>query len=133
MKPYSDLIEQALAVRAFAYAPYSSYVVGAALRASDGRTFTGANVENAVYGLALCAERAAVLAAVNAGARAFEAIAIATASSPPAAPCGACRQVLAEFAEDMAIVLTNEQGERRDLRLSELLPSAFRAKDIGKK
>jgi cytidine deaminase len=85
----------------------------------------GCNVENVSYGLCLCAERTAVAAAVAAGQRHYKACAVATASSPPSAPCGMCRQVLAEFNEDLAIVLVNPQGERARVTLAELLPAGF--------
>ena len=127
-----ELVRAALAARARAYAPYSSFAVGVALAARDGRVFTAANVENASYGLSLCAERNAVVAAVLAGARDLEAIAVATATSPPAAPCGMCLQTLAEFADDLAVVLVNDRGERRDTSLQALLPQAFRPRDLGK-
>jgi cytidine deaminase len=127
-----ELIEAARRVRAHAYAPYSHYAVGAAVRAASGRIYAGANVENASYGLALCAERSAVAAAVAAGETALTAVAVVTATSPPAAPCGMCRQVLAEFGRDeLLIVLVNDADERRDTTLGELLPHAFRRPDLG--
>ncbi|MSP59355.1 MAG: cytidine deaminase [Myxococcales bacterium] len=121
-----ELIRLALVARALAYAPYSGYQVGAALRTRDGRVFTGANVENASYGLSVCAERGAVIAAVLAGARDIAAIAVATASSPPAGPCGMCRQTLAEFSRDLAITMVNDRGEVAHATIDELLPRAFR-------
>jgi len=118
--------------RKLAYAPYSSYAVGAALRTTDGRTFVGANVENASYGLCVCAERVAVLSAVVAGARSLAAIAIATSSDPPASPCGLCLQTLAEFAsDDLPIVLVNDQA-RVETTLGGLLPRPFRSGDLEK-
>jgi cytidine deaminase len=130
VKDLDDLIGAARAARAHAYAPYSRYPVGAAVRADNGRIYTGANVENASYGLSLCAERNAVAAAVLDGARALTALAVVTGSSPPAAPCGACRQMLAEFARALAIALVNDAGERVDTTLDELLPRAFRREDL---
>lgn len=121
-----ELVAAALTARARAYAPYSQFSVGAAVRARDGRVFEGANMENASYGLAICAERAAVVAAVMAGARDLEAVAIASSISPPASPCGMCRQTLAEFAHDLRVILVNDRGERADTTLAELLPRPFR-------
>jgi len=131
---FDDLVARALAARAGTYSPYSNYAVGAAVQVSDGRVFTGANVENASYGLSVCAERAAILAAVNAGAKELSAVVVATSTTPPAAPCGVCRQTMAEFADDaMPIVLVNDRGERTETTLGELLPHAFRRRDLMKK
>jgi len=130
MTSADELVRAALEARKASYSPYSLYAVGAALRTADGRVFTGCNVENASYGLSVCAERTAILTAVAAGAREIVAIAVATETSPPAAPCGLCRQMLAEFASDMPIVLVNERGERRETSLAQLLPMGFRAKDL---
>jgi cytidine deaminase len=121
----SDLAAQALAAQQQAYAPYSRFRVGAALAAEDGRVFVGCNVENASYPLAVCAERNAIAAAVVEGARRFRAIAIATDSSPPSPPCGACRQALREFGPDLAVVLVNGRGERVETTLAALLPMSF--------
>jgi cytidine deaminase len=124
--PGSDpLAAAALAARAQAYAPYSRFLVGAAIEASDGRVFAGCNVEYASYPLSVCAERNAIAAAVVAGVRSFRAIAIATDTSPPSPPCGACRQALREFGEDLAIELVNLRGERVETSLATLLPMSF--------
>lgn len=121
-----ELVGAAAAVRGQAYAPYSSFAVGAALRATDGRVFAGCNVENASYGLAVCAERNAVAAAVAQGAREFEALALVTGGDEPAAPCGACRQVLAEFAPDLPVIVSNPEGSAvRRMNLADLLPWRF--------
>ena len=125
-----ELIALALAAREKAYAPYSHFSVGAAVRARDGRTFAGANVENASYGLSTCAERSAVAAAASAGARELEAVAVATGASPPSSPCGACRQILAEFGREMRVLLVNDRGERIATTLGELLPRAFRGDEL---
>ncbi|MGH9381170.1 MAG: cytidine deaminase [Thermoanaerobaculia bacterium] len=125
MRSWDQLIAAAADVRARAYAPYSSFRVGAALRTADGAVFTGCNVENRSFGLALCAERAALAAMVAAGRREPEALVVVTGIDPPAAPCGLCREALAEFAPDLPILLVSEQGTRREVRLAELLPDRF--------
>lgn len=119
------LIRAAVEARGRAYAPYSGFAVGAALLAEDGRVFTGCNVENASYGLTVCAERVALFKAVSEGARGFAAIAVACGAGP-CAPCGACRQVLYEFAPDLLVIMADAGGGKvRKARLSELLPRGF--------
>jgi cytidine deaminase len=125
------LVAAADEVRANAYAPYSGFGVGAALLAADGRLFAGCNVENASYGLSVCAERHAVAAAVAAGVRHFRALAVVTPASPPAPPCGACRQVLVEFG-DLAVILASPDGRREHTTVFELAPRAFRALDLDR-
>lgn len=115
-------IRQAIRAAAQAYAPYSGFHVGAVLVAADGRAFSGCNVENISYGLTICAERNAVFAAVAAGCREFVKIVIAADTKEPVSPCGACRQVLAEFNPDLQVVLANFHGKVERFRLSELLP-----------
>jgi len=118
------LVEAARAVRQLAYAPYSRFLVGAALEAEDGSVFVGCNVENASYSVTICAERGALAAAVSAGARRFRRIAIATDAEPPTPPCGACRQALAEFGEELEVVSVGSK-QIRHWTIRELLPDAF--------
>lgn len=118
------LVESARAVQQRAYAPYSRFRVGCALEADDGRVFVGCNVENASYGLTICAERAAVCAAVAAGARRLRRAVVVTDIDPPAAPCGACRQVLSEFGRDLRVDGVGPSGSV-SWTMAELLPSAF--------
>ena len=127
-----ELLEAARAASRSAYCPYSKFHVGAALLA-EGRIFTGANVENASYGLSICAERNAVVAAVLAGHRAIDAVAVVTDASPPASPCGMCRQTLLEFAADartFRVVSVNGQGERAEWPLGELIPHGFTGEEL---
>ena len=117
----------ALAARENAHAPYSKFRVGAALEDASGRVHTGCNVENATYGLTLCAERVAVYKAISEGAREFRRIAIAADTDTLTPPCGACRQILWEFCGDIEMVLLNPRGKSEVLRLKELFPRAFDA------
>jgi cytidine deaminase len=126
-----DLVAQAAAARERAYAPYSHFTVGAAVLTAEGVVFTGVNVENASYGLTVCAERVAVFNAVAAGRREFEAIAVVTESG--VAPCGACRQVLAEFGLQMTVLIVDASGKWRRYPLSELLPELFGPGDLRDK
>lgn len=128
----SELVTRALEVLQRAYAPYSRFHVGAALRAG-GAVFEGVNVENASYPLAVCAERTAIGAMVVAGHRELEEIAVATTASPPSAPCGACRQVLLEFAPDprrVMVTAVNPAGEHRTWTLAELIPDGFSGHEL---
>lgn len=121
-----ELVAAALAARENAYAPYSKFYVGAALLTEDGEVVQGCNVENASYGLCICAERTAVTRAVAEGKRRYLAVAIATDTSPPSPPCGVCLQTLIEFSDDMPVWLVNPQGERMRFRLRTLMPVRFR-------
>lgn len=118
------LVAAARAAQQHAYAPYSKFRVGAAVEAEDGAVYAGCNVENASFGLTICAERAAVAAAVSAGARRLRRAAVVTDLEPPAAPCGACRQVLAEFGPALQLILAGP-STTRTASLAELLPLAF--------
>ncbi len=125
-KSPSDILrDAAFAAMENAYAPYSRFRVGAAVRTSDGEIVTGCNVENAAYGEALCAERVAVAAAVAKGKKDFEEIAIASESDEPSPPCGSCRQTMSEFAPDLRVISYAKNGRQASWRLSDLLPEAF--------
>lgn len=119
---FDSLVEAAWLARERAYAPYSNFAVGAALLAEDGRIFSGCNVENISYGLTICAERVAIGTAVAAGARSFLALAVVADTAVPVSPCGACRQVMAEFGVPK-VLLANRTG-RLEFTLEELLPRA---------
>jgi len=130
----AQLVAAARTARSRAYAPYSHYRVGAAIMTQGGRIYRGCNVENASYGATMCAERAALAAMVTAGHRDPVACALVTGGAEPVAPCGICRQVLAEFARDMRLLLlsedeTGKQTGHKSARLSALLPCAFRLGD----
>jgi cytidine deaminase len=121
-----DLVRAAQKARRNAYAPYSRFRVGAAVLTDSGRVFLGANVENASYGLTVCAERVAVLSAVSAGERGIVALAIAGSGQRWCYPCGACRQVIAEFGPRARVLVVNGKGKTRRHPLPSLLPRAFR-------
>jgi cytidine deaminase len=119
-----QLIESAREAKSRAYAPYSKFAVGAALENVDGKVFTGCNVENISFGLTICAERSAVSVAISEGSRDFKKIVIISDSKQPISPCGACRQVLAEFSPDLEIISVGRDGERYETTLNVLLPRA---------
>ena len=126
------LINRASEARQYAYAPYSNYPVGAALRTKSGKVFTGVNVENAVYPAGTCAERTAVFKAVSEGEREFDVIAVVTGNG--GTPCGSCRQVMAEFGLDMVVLIANGEGELlQETSVGELLPGAFTPEYLLKK
>lgn len=122
-----ELIEAALRAREGAYAPYSHFAVGAAVRGASGRIYSGSNVENASYGASMCAERCAVFAAVNAGERKLKAIAVTEG------PCGICRQVLREFADPatLRIIVARSQDDYHEFTLAELLPASFGPENLA--
>ena len=122
------LLQAALTVRENAYAPFSNFRVGAAVEDSDGRIHTGCNVENATYGLTLCAERVAIFKAISEGVRKFRRVAVAADSAKLTPPCGACRQILWEFCGDIEITLVNPQGQTAVWKLKDLFPEPFDAK-----
>jgi cytidine deaminase len=125
-----DLVGRARRARRRAVAPFSRFKVGAALRARDGTVITGCNVENASYGLTMCAERVAVFKAVSEGVRRFDAVAVVADSPRLTAPCGPCRQILWEFCGDVWVHMSDLRGRTRSMRLSELLPLPFDARNL---
>lgn len=125
-----DLIAQAIEARKRAYAPYSRYKVGAALLGKSGKVYPGCNVENASYSHTVCAERTAILKAVSEGEREFEALAVVTRNG--GSPCGACRQVMAEFAPELIIYIADQNGAYRTTSMKELLPDSFTPQHLEK-
>jgi len=131
VKGLADLVALAHEARQRAYAPFSKFKVGAALRTRSGEIVTGCNVENASYGLTMCAERVAVFKAVSEGLREFDAIAVVADSVRPTAPCGACRQILWELCGDIVVHIVDLSGRRkRTLRMAELLPLPFDRRNL---
>ena len=126
------LIKTAIEAREKALAPFSNFKVGAALLAKSGEVFTGCNIENASYGLTMCAERVAIFKAISDGTREFEKLVIAADTETLTPPCGACRQIIWELCGDVEIVLTNLQGKTETMRMSELFPRAFDSKFLEK-
>jgi len=123
-----ELVAHALSARQKAYAPYSHYLVGAALLLADGSVMLGCNVENASYGATICAERVALTSAVAQGKQSFVALAVATKNG--GSPCGICRQVMAELGPDMTVYIANEAGEFRTTSTAELLPDSFTGRNL---
>ncbi len=124
-----ELIAQAKDARRWAHAPYSNFSVGAALLSSDGRLFTGCNVENSTYGLSMCAERVAIFKAISEGVLEIARVAVVTDHEHIAPPCGCCRQMIWEFASDETeVILANLSGDVRKYRIRDLLPEAFDAR-----
>ncbi|HDK26873.1 MAG TPA: cytidine deaminase [Candidatus Atribacteria bacterium] len=127
---YERLFKEAKKAREKAYTPYSKFKVGAAVLTTDGKIFTGCNIENASFGLTVCAERVAILKAISEGSYKFEAMAIIGDTKRPCSPCGACRQVISEFGEDIKIAMSNLKGDVKIKKISELLPEAFNKNDL---
>jgi cytidine deaminase len=125
MTDYDTLIEAARQARENAHAPYSNFCVGAALRATSGRIFGGCNVENATYGLTVCAERIAIFKAISEGERGFDAIAVVTDADTLTPPCGACRQLIWEFCGDVPVILSNLKGKTETIKMRDLFPKPF--------
>ncbi len=125
------LLEAAFTARKNAHAPYSKFLVGAALECANGMVFDGCNVESACYGLTCCAERIAVFSAVAAGARKFRRMSVATDAARLTPPCGACRQVLWDLCGDIEILLGNSKGETRTFQLRDLFPDPFDANSLA--
>jgi cytidine deaminase len=131
-KTWEKMTQTASSAMKNAYAPYSRFQVGAALLTEGGQIVPGCNVENASYGLTLCAERTAVATAVSQGEQKFVAVVVITHTSPPSSPCGVCRQVLHEFAPDLIVRLVNPAGESVTVTLAELLPMSFDKSELLK-
>ncbi|AWV90801.1 cytidine deaminase [Bradymonas sediminis] len=129
---WDALYKAAAEARERAYAPYSEFLVGAALLMESGDIYAGGNVENASYGATICAERSAICSAVAGGARRASALLVITDTEQPAAPCGICRQVLSEFSDDLPIMMANTQGQRVPTSLDALLPFRFGKADLDK-
>jgi cytidine deaminase len=129
----NTLVEKAIEARSKAYVPYSKFQVGAAIITSNDNVYLGCNIENASYGLTNCAERTAIFKAVSEGDTEIKAIAVVGDTDGPVSPCGACRQVIAEFAtEDTKIYLANLNGDVKETTISEILPGYFTSKDMDK-
>ncbi len=127
------LVTAARRAREHAHAPYSGFKVGAAIETADGRIVTGCNIENATYGLTICAERVAIFKALSEGHRRFTRIAVVADTADPTSPCGPCRQVLWEFGGDLEVILANLSEEKGRHRISELLPLPFDARMLDQK
>ncbi|MFB0634852.1 cytidine deaminase [Bacillus rugosus] len=126
-----ELITEAIKARDMAYAPYSKFQVGAALLTKDGKVYRGCNIENAAYSMCNCAERTALFKAVSEGDTEFQMLAVAADTPGPVSPCGACRQVISELCtKDVIVVLTNLQGQIKEMTVEELLPGAFSSEDL---
>jgi cytidine deaminase len=123
-----ELLKSAMNARESAHAPYSNFKVGAAIRTKDGKIYSGCNIENATYGLTICAERTAIFKAISEGKKEFAEIAVVADTDELTPPCGACRQIIWEFCGDIPVILTNLQGKSEIVQMSELFPRAFDVK-----
>jgi cytidine deaminase len=130
MSEYEGLIAAAKKARENAHAKFSNFLVGAALRTKSGKVYGGCNVENATYGLTICAERVAIFKAISEGEREFDAIAVATDTDTLTPPCGACRQLIWEFCGDVPVILSNLAGKSETMRMSTLFPKPFDASNL---
>ena len=130
MAEYDALIAAAKAARENAHAKFSNFKVGAALRAASGKIYGGCNVENATYGLTVCAERVAIFKAISEGERKFDAIAVVTDTDALTPPCGACRQIIWEFCGDVPVVMTNLKGNVETIRMGQLFPKPFDSSNL---
>ena len=130
MSDFEHLVTAARQARESAYAPFSNFRVGAALRAISGKIFGGCNVENATYGLTVCAERIAIFKAISEGERGFDAIAVVTDTDILTPPCGACRQLIWEFCGDVPVVLSNLKGKSETIQMRELFPRPFDSSNL---
>jgi cytidine deaminase len=130
LSEYDALISAARDARLHAHAPFSNFRVGAALRATSGRIFGGCNVENATYGLTVCAERIAIFKAISEGERGFDAISVVTDTDALTPPCGACRQLIWEFCGDVPVILSNLKGKSEIVRMRDLFPKPFDSSNL---
>ncbi|MEK6546175.1 MAG: cytidine deaminase [Nitrospinota bacterium] len=124
------LIAEAKIARENAYTPYSNFRVGAAVLTEDNRIFTGCNIENSSYGLSICAERVAIFNAISSGCKKVTKLAVVTDTEPPASPCGACRQVIFEFGDDVEVIMANLKGEIKIMKIDELLKDGFKLNSV---
>ncbi len=130
MSEHDALIAAATKVRKNAHAKFSNFKVGVAIHTSSGKIFTGCNIENATYGLTLCAERVAIFKAISEGELSFDSIAVVTDTETLTPPCGACRQIIWEFCHDIPVVLANLKGKVEILRMSQLFPKPFDSSNL---
>ena len=130
MPEYDELIAAAKRTRENAHAKFSNFKVGAGLRATSGKIYGGCNVENATYGLTICAERVAIFKAISEGERSFDAIAVVTDTDALTPPCGACRQLIWEFCGDVPVVMSNLTGKAETIRMSQLFPKPFDSSNL---